>query len=138
MLKILDSKSNLPSFIKIYEQIVIDLYNFIFEMAISDKDAYWLLEIWKEKYWIYNELLYNFDFFILKLQIAEYGDFLDIPVHQLVWDWHEYVVAAQLNTDESKKIIYHNYAESLHTEIQNLGWQIDDYPWGWGVWWRGD
>jgi cysteinyl-tRNA synthetase/REP element-mobilizing transposase RayT len=28
-------------------------------------------------------------------------------------------------------------ADEIRTEIQKLGWQIDDYPWGWGVWWRG-
>ena len=28
-------------------------------------------------------------------------------------------------------------ADELRSQIQKLGFQIDDYPWGWGVWWRG-
>lgn len=138
MIEMLDSGSNLPNFIKIYEQVITDLYNFIFELAVLDKDAYWLLQIWREKYWIYNELLYDFDFFILKLQIAEYGDFMDIPVHQLVWDWYDCIVAANLNTEPYIKNGHMLCANGLLEKIQKLGWQVDDYSWGWGLWSRGN
>ena len=137
MIEILGLNLNLSTFIKTYEQVITDLYNFIFELAILDKDAYWLLQIWQEKYWIYNELLYDFDFFILKLEIAEYGDFMDIPVHQLVWDWYDCIVAANLNTEPYIKNGHMLCANGLLEKIQKLGWQVDEYPWGWGVWRRG-
>ncbi len=29
-------------------------------------------------------------------------------------------------------------ADEIRVEIQKLGWQIDDYNWGFGIWWRGN
>jgi len=29
-------------------------------------------------------------------------------------------------------------ADEIRSQIQKLGWQIDDYAWGFGVWWRGN
>jgi cysteinyl-tRNA synthetase len=29
-------------------------------------------------------------------------------------------------------------ADEIRSEIQKLGWQIDDYSWGFGIWWRGN
>ena len=29
-------------------------------------------------------------------------------------------------------------ADEIRSEIQKLGWQLDDYSWGFGIWWRGN
>lgn len=82
--------------------------------------------------------------------IAE-KNLVDHPIYQTLLDFEKKFLQLNLNSEipenvknlaEKRQIPKNekNYQKSdeIRSQIQKLGFQIDDYPWGWGVWWRGD
>ncbi|GAB4145969.1 MAG: hypothetical protein OHK0017_06170 [Patescibacteria group bacterium] len=71
------------------------------------------------------KVLIDFDQELLKLRIFNFAvsqDILDLSEQR----W------------KAKQEKEYNLADELRKKIDALGWQIDDYSWGWGVWWRGE
>ena len=102
---------NFAEFIEKYNQFVTDKVN--------------QTQVEKSIFYEEIDLVADFDKHLLRLQLFfSYKDISEI---------------INLGTKRQKAKLEKNYqkADEIRTEIQKLGWQIDDYPWGWGVWWRG-
>ncbi len=110
-IRLLINNLNFAEFIEKYNQFVTDKVN--------------QTQVEKSIFYEEIDLVADFDKHLLRLQLFfSYKDISEI---------------INLGTKRQKAKLEKNYqkADEMRTEIQKLGWQIDDYPWGWGVWWRG-
>ena len=110
-IRLLINNLNFAEFIEKYNQFVTDKVN--------------QTQVEKSIFYEEIDLVADFDKHLLRLQLFfSYKDISEI---------------INLGTKRQKAKLEKNYqkADEIRTEIQKLGWQIDDYPWGWGVWWRG-
>jgi cysteinyl-tRNA synthetase len=109
-LDILTSNLNIPKFLDEYQEFLYSTVNRIQEhdiMAIHD-----------------HKVLSEFASKFLRLKLFE----LDLPGE---------IIEIAENRWEQKLQKNYTQADELRQEAMNQGWQIDDYRWGWGVWWKG-
>jgi cysteinyl-tRNA synthetase len=109
-LDILTANLNVPKFLDEYQEFLYSTVNRIQQsdvMAIHD-----------------HKVLSEFASKFLRLKLFE----LDLPTHIL-----------NIADDRWEQKMKQNYqeADEFRQEAANQGWQIDDYRWGWGVWWKG-
>jgi cysteinyl-tRNA synthetase len=110
-IRLLINNLNFAEFIEKYNQFVTDKVN--------------QTQVEKSIFYEEIDLVADFDKHLLRLQLFfSYKDISEI---------------INLGTKRQKAKLEKNYqkADEIRTEIQKLGWQIDDHAWGWGVWWRG-
>jgi cysteinyl-tRNA synthetase len=105
----------------------IDKQGFLPEDILSNKNRY---------------LLWKFEKSFLKLDLFPTGNPRPILVKTGIFKTSKSNFPSQLSTLASERNLHKidkNYqkADELRARIQKLGWQVDDYSWGYGLWFRG-
>ncbi len=109
-LEILTEDLNLPKFLEEYQEFLHTIVNRIQNQNIlSIQD---------------HKLLSEFDSKLLKLNLFE----LNLP---------EEILNLAEERWTAKKTKNYQKADEIRQEVLKEGWQIDDYAWGWGIWWKG-
>ncbi len=109
-LEILTTDLNLPKFLDIYQEALTHCVNRIqTEGKLAVHDHFNLSKFGTE---------------ILKLKLFE----LELP--QSVLEKAEERWSYKQNKDFQT-------ADKIRDELAQIGWQIGDYTWGWGIWWKG-
>jgi len=133
---ILVNDLDLPKFLESYQNYIsesaketIEIWDSLINNKFSEEERYLKIRrMWELKY-----TCLRLDSDILNLKIfhitPEIGWGVSLP--REIKDLAE-------ERQEFKDQKNYQKADEIRTKIQKLGWQIDDYPWGWGVWWRGD
>jgi cysteinyl-tRNA synthetase len=109
-LDILCDDLNIPKFLDEYQEHLYATAN-----RIQDQDIMAIHD---------HKILSEFASKFLKLKLFE----LDLPTE---------ILNIGENRWEAKKQKNYQEADKFRQEALYQGWQIDDYRWGWGVWWRG-
>jgi cysteinyl-tRNA synthetase len=112
-LQIIVNNLNFSEFLDLYQKTLLNLSNSIKDQKFNNT-IYFLLS--------------RFDKDLLQLKLWED---VELSKKDQIWEIGKKRQAAKLDKDWQK-------ADQLRSEIQNLGFQIDDYNWGFGLWWRGD
>ncbi len=112
-LEILTDNLNFPKFLEMYQELL-------------SKTVFCLSE---------KNLLIETDYSLLKYFDQEYEGILNLKIFFGCGIDVQDLIEERLEFKEEKRF---SESDKIRSQIQNLGYQIDDYPWGWGVWWRGN
>ena len=103
---------NTPRFVDLFQENILKVANFITKKKLIDHPIYLTLLDFERKF--------------LDLEIINLKQKISKEVQNLAEKRQD----AKENKDYQK-------ADEIRSKIQKEGWQIDDYFWGFGLWWRG-
>ena len=116
------------NFINLYEKNIGEIYQQIYDLALINtiESISQALEI---SYWYFNGwdvgIICFLDQNILKLNLS--SDSLYSEISDELYQIEHY-----------QRLGYWQESEKIKLQLKKKGYQIDDYPWGFGVWWRGN
>ena len=115
---------NISKVINLYEKVINAVYENIYNLA-STKEIHNLKEALNISKNAFHHIIKDLDGDLFKLNMSN-----DSAYFECIDDLYQM---------QNYKIVG-NYqkADQIRSQIQAKSFQIDDYPWGWGVWWRGD
>ncbi len=116
----LEQDLNITKVINLYEKIINVVYQNIYNLA-STKEIHNLkeaLNLSKNAFW---DVINDLDTDLFKLNMSN-----DSAYFECMDDLYQ--------MQNYKMVGNYQKADEIRSQIQNLGYQIDDYPWGWGVW----